>query len=250
MVSRARAERGHATLTTTDDVCLAGCHLLTVDAPRAAVVIVHGFTGSSEHPDVVAVADALHDRALDVVWYDARGHGRSGGLSTLGDLEAHDVAAAVELAAQRSDRVVLVGASMGAIAALRFAATVPDLAGVVLVSCPAAWRLPRNAHGVMATMLTRTRLGRALAARYLKVRVASRWTNPAPPVALVPQVAAPLALVHGEADPFIACRDARELEALAEGPCRVDLVPEMGHAFEPLAGPAIVDAVEWTLTRP
>src|SRR5919109_692773 len=109
MVPEARTERGRSTLTTTDDVRLAGCHLLTVDAPRAAVVVVHGFTASSEHPDVVALADTLHDRALDVVWYDARGHGRSGGHSTLGDLEANDVAAAVALAAARTDRVVLVG---------------------------------------------------------------------------------------------------------------------------------------------
>ncbi|HEX6311243.1 MAG TPA: alpha/beta fold hydrolase [Acidimicrobiia bacterium] len=249
MVSATRAERGRATLTTTDDVRLAGCHLLTVDTPRAAVVVVHGFTGSSEHPEVVALADTLHDRALDVVWYDARGHGRSGGQSTLGDLEAHDVAAAVTLAAERAERVVLVGASMGAIAALRYAAADARLAGVVLVSCPAAWRLPRNAHGVIATGLTRTRVGRALAARFLKVRVADRWTNPDPPVALVPRVTAPLALVHGEADPFIASRDAHELEALAVGRCMVELVPEMGHAFGPLATPAILDAVEWTLAH-
>jgi pimeloyl-ACP methyl ester carboxylesterase len=248
-VSETRPERGHATLTTTDEVLLAGCHLLTVDAPRAAVVVVHGFTATSEHPDVMALAGTLHDRDLDVVWYDARGHGRSGGHSTLGDLESHDVAAAVALAAERSDQVVLVGASMGAIAAVRYAASSRDLAGVVLVSCPAAWRLPRNARGVLATGLTRTRIGRALAARYLKVRVAARWTDPEPPVALVPRVSAPLALVHGEADPFIAVGDARELEALAVSPCRVDLVSAMGHAFDPLATTAIVDAVEWTLAQ-
>jgi pimeloyl-ACP methyl ester carboxylesterase len=244
-----RSERGHATLATTDDVLLAGCHLLTVDAPRAAVVVVHGFTATSEHPDVLSLVGTLHDRALDVVWYDSRGHGRSGGHSTLGDLESHDVAAAVALASERAERVVLVGASMGAIAALRHAATDRDLAGVVLVSCPAAWRLPRNARGMLATGLTRTRLGRALAARYLKVRVASRWTDPEPPVALVPRVSAPLALVHGDADPFIAVGDARELEALAACACRVDVVSEMGHAFDPLATPAIVAAVEWALAH-
>lgn len=242
-----RSERGRATLATADDVLLEGCHLLTVDAPRAAVVVVHGFTATSEHPDVLSLAGTLHDRALDVVWYDSRGHGRSGGHSTLGDLESHDVAAAVALASERAEHVVLVGASMGAIAVLRHAATDRELAGVVLVSCPASWRLPRNARGVLATGLTRTRLGRALAARYLKVRVASRWTNPEPPVALVPRVSAPLALVHGDADPFIAVGDARELEALAVCPRRVDVVSGMGHAFDPLATPAIVAAVEWAL---
>lgn len=259
MVPRPPAERdagngapAQPTFATEDDILLAGRNLLTVETPRAAVVVVHGFTATSEHPDVLALVETLHDRALDVVWYDARGHGRSGGRSTLGDLEVHDVAAAVQGAAERADRVVLVGASMGAIAALRYAAASgrdPRLAGVVLVSCPAAWRLPRNAHGVLATGLTRTRLGRALAARYLRVRVAARWTNPEPPSALVPRVSAPLALVHGAADRFIAVGDARELEALAVSPCRVDVVPGMGHAFDPRSTPAIVGAVEWALTH-
>ena len=68
------------------------------------------------------------------------------GESTLGDLERHDVAVAVEVARERSERVVVVGASMGAIAALRYAVTDDDLAGTVIVSCPAGWRLPHNAH--------------------------------------------------------------------------------------------------------
>ena len=101
--------------------------------------------------------------------------------STLGDLERHDVAAAVDAARDRSDRVVLVGASMGAIAALRYAAATDDLAGVVSVSCPARWRLPRNLRGVAAAGLTRTRVGRALASRWMGVQVAPRWTEPGAP---------------------------------------------------------------------
>ncbi len=235
--------------TTADDVALVGRHLLTAGAPRASVVVVHGFTASSEHPDVVAVAETLHAHDLDVVWYDARGHGRSEGLSTLGDLEYHDVAAAVTWSAGRAERVVLVGASMGAIAALRYAAFRDDIAGVVIVSCPAGWRLPRSARGVLAAGLTRTRVGRALAARYLNVRVAPRWTTPLPPTALVPRLTVPLAIVHGDADRFIAPADARELAALAQSPCRLEVVPGMGHALDPLATPAIIDAVEWALAQ-
>ncbi len=237
------------TFTTADDVVLAGSHVITDGAPRAAVVVVHGFSASSEHPEVVSLARALHDRQLDVVCYDARGHGRSEGLSTLGDLESHDVAAAVTCGAQRTDRVVLVGASMGAIAALRYAAFNDGLAGVVIISCPAAWRLPRSARGVLAAGLTQTRLGRALAARYLRVRVAPKWTRAHPPAALVPRLTIPLAIVHGDADRFIAPSDAHELAALARGPSRLEVVEGMGHAFEPRATPAIVAGVEWALAR-
>jgi len=64
------------------------------ETPRATVVLVHGFTASKDHPDVVAVAEHLRATGFDVVSYDARGHGASAGESTLGDLERHDVAAA------------------------------------------------------------------------------------------------------------------------------------------------------------
>jgi pimeloyl-ACP methyl ester carboxylesterase len=235
--------------TTTDDVILTGCSWLRVDKPRAAVVLVHGFSSSTDDPNVRALAEVLHDDGDDVFCYDARGHGGSEGHSTLGDLERHDVAAAVDAARDRSDRVVLVGASMGAIAALRYAAATDGVAGVVSVSCPAKWRLPRNLRGVFAAGLTRTRVGRAFASRLMRVQIAPRWTNPAPPVDLVPDVRAPVAFVHGAADRFVPATDAEELFALAHEPRRLQIVPAMGHAFEPQSVPAVRDAVEWALAQ-
>ena len=76
-------------LTTTDEVLLASRRWLA-PTPRAAVVLVHGFSASSEDPKVLALAEQLHADDLDVVCYDARGHGRSEGLSSLGDLERHE----------------------------------------------------------------------------------------------------------------------------------------------------------------
>ena len=166
---------------------------------------------------------------FDVVSYDARGHGRSTGESTLGDLEQHDVAAAVALARTRSSDVVLVGASMGAIAALRYAATDPELRGVVAVSCPARWTLPINPAALAAALMTRTPFGRAFLARMMKVRVARRWTNPAAPVELIERIEAPVAVVHGTADRFIPMRAAYELYASATSERSLDLVPGMGQ---------------------
>ena len=111
---------------------------------RRAACFALALLALAARPLPVLAGDAAEERlfpadGFDVVSYDARGHGRSTGESTLGDLEQHDVAAAVALARTRSSDVVLVGASMGAIAALRYAATDPELRGVVAVSCPARW---------------------------------------------------------------------------------------------------------------
>ena len=87
-----------STFTTHDSVELAGRRWLH-ERPSVAVVLVHGFAASADDPLVVAVAETLHTRGFEVVSYDSRGHGRSSGESTLGDLERHDVAAAVALGA-------------------------------------------------------------------------------------------------------------------------------------------------------
>jgi alpha-beta hydrolase superfamily lysophospholipase len=233
-------------LTTADSVRLSS-RSWRREQPAAAVVLVHGFTSSADHPSVVALAEALHARGLEVVSYDARGHGRSTGESTLGDLERHDVAIAVEMARERAERVVVVGASMGAIAALRYAVTDGDLAGTVIVSCPADWRLPRNAQGLAAAVMTRTAVGRAIARRLLHVRIAPEWGQPDPPVDLAARLRTPLAIVHGDADSFIPVSDARALQGRAMTSTRLRVVSDMGHAFQPASIGEVVDSVGWIL---
>ena len=138
------------TLVTSD-----GCHLAAdlrrVEGGRTTVVVVHGFTAHRRHGSVTAIADALESDGHSVLTYDGRGHGESEGMCTLGNDEILDVVAAVETARDlaHGSRVVIVGASMGAIAALRYAADHHDVAGVVTVSCPARWQL-RTLRTVLA----------------------------------------------------------------------------------------------------
>jgi fermentation-respiration switch protein FrsA (DUF1100 family) len=79
------------------------------------------------------------------------------------------------------------------------------------------------------------------------VQVAPRWTNPEPPIELVPKVRAPIALLHGAADRFVPASDAAELYEIAEEPRRLRIVPGMGHAFVPESVPAIRESVDWAL---
>ena len=79
------------------------------------------------------------------------------------------------------------------------------------------------------------------------VQVAPRWTNPEPPIGLVPMVQAPVAFLHGAADRFVPASAAAELYEVAGEPRRLRIVPDMGHAFAPQSVPAIRDAVDWAL---
>jgi pimeloyl-ACP methyl ester carboxylesterase len=240
-------------LRTADGLALVADAWLTREPATSAVVLVHGFAGHRHDATVVAMAHELRADGHAVITYDMRGHGESEGLCTLGDLERLDVAAAVLAARDLAPRVVLVGASLGAIAALRYAVGVPegpdrDLAGVVTVSAPAQWRLttPRTA---LAAALTRTRIGRSLARRR-GVRLDRRWSCPEPPDALAARLTVPLAVVHGRDDRFMPTSEAQVLHDAAPGHRRLDLVAGMGHAYGTLGLEPIRDAVAWCLGVP
>src|SRR5260370_7773538 len=92
------------TLVTEDGVPIEAMHL-----PRdtdLAIVLAHGFTLSWQHGAVWRVARRLN-RAAGVIAFDFRGHGRSGGGSTLGAPGTHDTPLAPPHSrALRSPRIV------------------------------------------------------------------------------------------------------------------------------------------------
>ena len=234
-------------LHTADGLSLAARYWEPSQDSGTGVVLVPGFTAGKDHQEVVATADALAAAGHHVISYDGRGHGTSEGLCTLGDREELDVAAAVDAMGAMVSRVVLVGASMGAVAVLRYAAGRQGIAGVVAVSGPAKWRLPRTLRSLVAAFMTQTGPGRRLLRHLTGVRTAAGFTRPSEPVDLATRVQAPLAVVHGTHDRFLSRREADDLHAAAAEGSRLDLVEGMGHAFGPAALPAILDAVSWAL---
>jgi len=124
---------GRALLRTADGVTIEAEHLPAAGisaAPEAggsgqsadlAIVIAHGFTGALDRPAVRRAATHL-SRFGGVITFSFRGHGRSGGRSTVGDLEVLDLDAAVRWARGLGyGRVATVGFSMGGSVVLRHA---------------------------------------------------------------------------------------------------------------------------------
>jgi pimeloyl-ACP methyl ester carboxylesterase len=236
-------------LVTRDEVRLAFRHWRPPAAPSTTVVVlVHGFGASKDDPSVVAVAEDLSGAGHHVISYTGRGHGESDGLCTLGDREHLDVEAAVGAARVVGERIVLVGTSMGAIAVLRHAASAA-VDGLVTVSGPAEWRLPRTVQSAGAAALTQLPVGRWLARRFLGVRLAAAWSGAAPPVELAAAVRAPHVVVHGRADRFIPWSEGVKLHEAAADPARLVLVEGMGHAYAPESHAVIRRSVAWALSH-
>jgi pimeloyl-ACP methyl ester carboxylesterase len=232
-------------LHTADGARLVGDLYQPTDPADVGVVLVHGFSATRRHDSVVEHAHTLTEAGFTVLAYDGRGHGMSDGECTLGQQEALDVAAAVAVLRTQVPRIVTVGASMGALAVLTHAIGDPNLTGVVLVSIPTTWRSVLTPRGAAAAVLTRTGAGRAYVRRSTGVRVKADWERGTDATTLVGRLRIPVAVVHGRRDKMIRSTAATAVYRAAAEPRRLELVADLGHAFQPESVAAVVRSVEW-----
>lgn len=126
-------------LRSADGVTLAAT-VYPVDGDAPAVVLVHMFTRTKE--DWRPFAERLQASGMTALALDLRGHGASGGIPTPAPAMALDVQAAIGFLAGRSGvrGIAVVGASLGASAAIMAAAESPVVRGVALLSPASDYR--------------------------------------------------------------------------------------------------------------
>lgn len=116
----------------TDGVPLRGWFVPS-SANAPAVVLVPGF--KADRTSMVPYARFLHTTGFNVLLYDSRGTGASGGTFSLGVREVDDVRGAVSYLSKRPDlrnhRMGLLGVSLGAGVAIVAAAGLRDVAAIV-----------------------------------------------------------------------------------------------------------------------
>lgn len=201
-----------------------------LDSP-VALILAHGFTMSSTDRRLVALAGGLADAGHAVYTFDFRGHGRSGGIYTLGDREVLDLDAVVRLARRyEHDKVVVIGASMGGFVSLRHAALLGGEDAVVAVSTPATWGVSRRLRARALVMAVHHRMGRRILGALGTRVVESLDEAPLSPSELAGQITIPVALVHGSRDPYVPIDDAVLLHERLAGPKRLVILSEFGHA--------------------
>ncbi len=241
-----RALDRRETLYTADGERLAALHLPHVGGSReVGVVLAHGFSGCVDKPAVRAIAAGLSAHA-GVLAFDFRGHGRSSGLSTLGDLEVLDVDAAVMwLRAIGYQRIVTCGWSMGASAVIRHAALHRGVDAVVAVSGTSRWFFRETPAMRRLHWVVERRLGRLVARGLLKTRIAATGWDPLPesPEECAPLITpTPLLVVHGDSDAYFPLDHPHALYAAAHEPKELWVIEGMGHA-EVAATPELVDRI-------
>jgi pimeloyl-ACP methyl ester carboxylesterase len=232
------------TLVTDDGVPINTVHL-TQDSDLA-IVLAHGFTLSWQRPAVWRIATRLN-RMAGVLAFDFRGHGSSGGLSTMGDKEINDLDVVVAYARELGyQRVAAVGFSMGASIVLRYAGLVGGgLDAVVSVSSPGWWYYRGTERMRRVHFAVEHRIGRLIARKAYDTRIAP---DPWDPVPVPPDRAAariqgiPLLVVHGDQDPYFPVEHAQQVFQAAHEPKELWLLPGFGHA-ETACLPALTDRI-------
>jgi uncharacterized protein len=243
----------HVRLRADDGTALAATFLPGPRTDAPAIVLVHGFAAHRRKPAYARLADRL-TAVAHVLAVDLRGHGRSAGLTTLGDREALDVEAGVQWLRERGHRkVVLVGASMGATAALHALARGTEADAAVVVSAPAVLEdEPASVPMQRLKRLWESPVSRAGMRWAIGVRVVhpARWQRPDHPRDLATAVAVPLLVVHGEDDAYFPVSDALLLTAAATTSCLWLEPSGFGHAedgftdaFADRLGAAVLEAL-------
>lgn len=223
------------------------------DAADLALVVAHGFSGSWQRPPMWRIANRL-TRFGGVVCFDFRGHGRSGGRSTLGDRETRDLAVVVAWAHELGyRRVAAIGFSMGASVVLRYAGLADgagELAALVSVSGPGRWYYRGTAPMRRLHWAVEHRTGRLVTKTFLNTRVhPARWdpvpVAPAEAAAMIASV--PLLVLHGDRDPYFPVDHAHQIFEAASDPKELWIEHGYGHA-ESATSNGLVDRIgEWVV---
>src|SRR6266568_1784039 len=204
------------------DVTLRGWRCTTTILPRrGTVVYLHGV--SDNRGSAAGLIPRFLSRGFEVIAYDSRAHGDSGGdACTYGFFEKQDLHHVLDTV--RPGPIVLIGTSLGAAIALQEAADDPRVTAVVAAETfsdlrtIATERAPR--------FFTRSAIERAFR---LAEREAHFSTDAVSPEQAATRIAVPVLLIHGAADIDTPPAHSQRVFAALRGPKRLILVTGAGH---------------------
>lgn len=217
---------GDVWMETRDGVRLHGWLLGTQGGPSAATIIYfHGNGGNIGN--IGWLGENLSRRGFDVLLFDYRGYGRSGGsIGSEDDLYA-DADAAYELLAGRlkipPGRIVLYGQSLGTTAAIDLAAR--KKCGAVIIESGL------SSASSMASIVLPWLPG------WLHRLARNRFDS----VGKLPRIGVPVLIAHGEPDPVVPTSEGRKLFEAAMEPKKLVIVPGAGHNVFGSAGDRYLD---------
>ena len=197
--------------------------LFPAAAPHRAATVVYLHGIADDRSSGSWIAERLVPLGLDVLAYDGRAQGQSGGSAcTYGVLERRDLSRALD--EHHPADPELVGVSLGAAIALEAAPEDPRIAGVVAVSTFSD--LTSIARDRAPWFMTDRTIQEALA---LAEREGGFHVADASPVAAAPRIRGPVLVVHGADDRETRPEHSRRVYDALAGPKRLVVVDGARH---------------------
>jgi alpha-beta hydrolase superfamily lysophospholipase len=188
---------------------------------RGTLVYLHGV--ADNRGSAAGVVGRFVPRGFDVVAYDSRAHGDSGGdVCTYGFFEKQDLRRVLDTIGDGP--IVVIGASLGAAVALQEAPDDRRVGAVVAAETFADLRTvaTERAPFFFTPGIIRRAFDLAEQQGHFQVDAVS-------PVIAAARITAPVLLVHGDADADTPPEHSRRVFAALDGPKRLILVPGAQH---------------------
>ena len=216
-------------------VVLHGWRCAASNDARATMVLLHGI--ADNRSSWRGIIRRFTRQRFEVVAYDGRAHGESGGdWCTYGFREKDDLRHVLDALSPRP--VVLIGASLGAAIALQEAAEDSRVAAVVAVETFSDLRTVAVERAPF--FLTPSTIRRAFS---IAEHLAAFSVDDVSPVQAAGKITAPTLVIHGGADTETPPDHSRRVYAALAGPKRLLIVPEAQHNHS-LGGTGVPDAID------
>lgn len=216
--------------------------LIPVEGAKGTTILFHGYASSKS--DLLPEAVAFHEQGLQVWLVDFRGSGGSSErYTTVGYLEAEDVAAAFKFiqAASRRQPTILFGRSMGGAAILR-AISVHQIDPDAVILESVFDRMSTTAANRFHQMGLPSFPGANLLLFWGGVCAGIKSTQHNP-VDYAGQCRCPTLLLHGEVDPNAQLSEAQNVQShMGDRDCQLVIFPNVGHVPIRQADPSRWDA--------
>ena len=213
----------------SDGISLLSAWFIPAKRPKATIIYLHG-VGDNKMSGLM-LAKVLHEHHFNVMIYDSRAHGESGGkYCTYGYYEKHDVQVAIYEAQKKyaTGKIGVFGTSMGAAIALQAAAIEPRISAVVAEASFATLRqvtvdYQKRLLRLPWHFLRNIAMKKSESIAHFKHREIS-------PIQSVKNIHAPVLFIHGKSDTFIKYQYSEELYAAANEPKELWLIDDARHS--------------------
>lgn len=204
-----------------DGVELAAWRCAGAGRRRGTLVYLHGI--ADNRSSAAGAIRRFTPRGFDVVAYDSRAHGESGGdMCTYGFFEKGDLARVVGTV--QAGPVVLLGTSLGGAVALQHAADNPSVTAVIAAETFSDLRTVASERAPF--FFTRAVIARAFTLAEQRANFAIDAVSPRTAAS---KIQVPVLLIHGDADRETPPDHSRRVYAALAGPGELMIVPGAGH---------------------